>query len=117
MAPANPAGSPVDMPMMLVSLAEEYFGAAHELAPSVALLMTPANVDEYERLIATGLGCLDAALKRVKLPPRVEAKIRLRYAGVLLEETENSMEAETTLIKGIVLCERVCSCDLRCCCG
>ncbi len=63
--------------------------------------MASLDVDEYEALIATGLGCLDTALKRVKLGPRMEARIRLRYAGVLLEETENSMEAETTLSKGI----------------
>ncbi len=93
--------------MLLVSLAEEYFEAAHKLAPQVSRAMASLDVDEYEALIATGLGCLDTALKRVKLGPRMEARIRLRYAGVLLEETENSMEAETTLSKGISLCERV----------
>ena len=91
-----------------MSLAEELFDAAHELAPSVALSMTNENVEAYEKLIATGLGCLDTALKNVKLSPRLEANIRLRYAGVLYEETENFMEAETALSRGIALCERVC---------
>jgi len=95
------------MPILLVSLAEEYFKAAHELAPAAALSMSNNEVEAYERLIATGLACLDTALKNVRLPPRLEANIRLRYAGVLFEETENSMEAETALTKGIALCERV----------
>jgi hypothetical protein len=107
-APLPSANTQPDTTMLLVSLAEEYFEAAHDLAPAAALSMTATNVEAYEQLIATGLGCLDTALKRVRLPPRVEANIRLRYAGVLLEETENSMEAETALSKGIALCERVC---------
>ncbi|KAI9052303.1 hypothetical protein LZ554_003657 [Drepanopeziza brunnea f. sp. 'monogermtubi'] len=95
-----------DTVKLLVALAEEYFGAAHEIASSVAASMTEANVGAYEKLIATGLGCLDTALKNFRLPPRLEANIRLRYAGVLYEETENSPEAETALSKGIALCER-----------
>lgn len=89
-----------------MSLAEEYFDAAHSLAPSVSVAMTATNVETYEKLISTGLSCLDTALKNVRLPPRVEANIRLRYAGVLYEETENFMEAEIALGKGIALCER-----------
>jgi hypothetical protein len=110
MAPLTPANTQPDMAQLLVSLAEEYFQAAQELAPTAALSMTVADVEAYEGLIATGLGCLDTALKRIKLQPRMEANIRLRFAGVLFEETENSMEAETALSKGIALCERVCSC-------
>jgi hypothetical protein len=108
MAPLPAANTQPDTASLLIALAEEYFQAAHELAPAVALSMTVADVEAYEGLIATGLGCLDTALRRVKLQPRVEANIRLRYAGVLFEETENSMEAETALTKGIALCERVC---------
>ncbi|KUJ19983.1 uncharacterized protein LY89DRAFT_467811 [Mollisia scopiformis] len=104
--PTPSTDSPLDTAMLLVSLAEEYFVAAHELAPAAALSMTSTNVDVYQKLIATGLGCLDTALKRVRLAPRQEANIRLRYAAVLLEETENFMEGETTLSKGITLCER-----------
>jgi hypothetical protein len=96
-----------DKAMLLVSLAEEYFAAAHELAPTIALSMTGTHILAYERLIATGLGCLDTTLKRLKLAPRQEANVRLRYAGVLFEETENFMEGETALSKGISLCERV----------
>jgi len=107
MAPLVSANTQPDTAKLLVALAEEYFQAAHELAPTAALSMSVADVEAYGGLIATGLGCLDTALKRVKLQPRIEANIRLRYAGVLFEETENSMEAETALSKGIALCERV----------
>lgn len=33
--------------------------------------------------------------------------MRLRYARTLFEETDNDIEAETALSKGIDLCERV----------
>jgi hypothetical protein len=100
---------PLDTPMLLIALAEEYFAAAHKIGPSVARAMVEDLVDEYQSLIATGLGCLEATLKRknMRLAPRMEAKVRLRYAGVLFEETENYMEAETALSQGIILCEQV----------
>lgn len=104
---SHPSEPEQDTVKLLVALAEEYFEAAHEMAPSVATSMTRADVGAYEKLIATGLGCLKAALKNLRLPARLEANIRLRYAGVLYEETENSMEAESALSKGIALCERV----------
>jgi hypothetical protein len=65
-------------------------------------------VEEYQKLIATGLACLETVLNRNhKLQPRVEAKLLLRYASILCEETTNTMEAETALTKGITLCEKV----------
>lgn len=108
-APMQTSNTQINRPFLLISLAEEFFDAAHDLAPSVSLSSTCENVEAYEKLIATGLGCLDAALRQVRLSPRVEANIRLRYAGVLYEETENFEEAEKILTKGIALCDRVCS--------
>lgn len=102
-----PPVSQLDRSAVLISLAEEYFDVAHALAPSVSHAMTVANVEAYQKLISTGLACLDTAMKHVRLAPRLEANIRLRYAGILYEETENFMEAETALSKGIALCERV----------
>ncbi len=93
--------------MLLIALSEEYFAAAHNLGPSVARFMSKDLVNEYQNLIATGLGCLEASLRKMRLPPRLEAKVRLRYASVLFEETENYMEAETALSQGIILCEQV----------
>ncbi|RFU26883.1 hypothetical protein B7463_g9443, partial [Scytalidium lignicola] len=98
--------SPVDYPMILISLAEEYFDSAHDIGPSVALSMEQWNVAEYQKLIATGLGCLETVLKNFRLAPRLEAKVRLRYAGILHEETDNYMEAEMALSNGVALCER-----------
>ena len=106
--PIQTPNVPLDRPLLLMSLAEEFFDAAHSIAPSVTLSRTGENVEVYEKLISTGLACLDTALSHVRLAPRVEANIRLRYAGVLYEETENFMEAEIALSKGIALCDRVC---------
>lgn len=113
----NPLTSPSTKPVqreinvgkLLISLAEEYFEAAHKIAPYTIQTLASNFVEKYQKLVATGLACLEVALKRVPgLDPRDEACIRLRYASVLFEETENAMEAETTLSKGIELCERVC---------
>jgi hypothetical protein len=93
----------------LVTLAEEYFTAAHELTGNLTSNMSAEGVDTYQKLIATGLGCLEASLRNSKLSPRMQANVRLRYAGVLLEETENYTEAEVALSKGIALCEQVSS--------
>jgi len=97
----------IDHAQLLISLAEEYFEAAHKLAPSISLAMTTENVEVYQKLIATGLGCLETTLKNVRIPPRLEANIRLRLAGVLHEETNNFKQAESILGKGITLCDRV----------
>lgn len=65
------------------------------------------SLHEYQKLVATGLGCLEVVLDSPKLAPRLEAQVRFRYASILCEETNNVMEAETALTKGITLCERV----------
>lgn len=90
---------------MLLPLAEEFFEAAYALGPSVAMRPTPETTGTYERLIATGLSCLEGALK-LRMPPRLEAKVRIRYTSVLYSDTTNDMEAEVALSKGITLCER-----------
>lgn len=108
MAPPSPNVVQLDQAMLLASLAEEFFDAAHNMAPSVVKLMDMGNVATYQKLISTGLGCLEAALKHMKLAPRIEATVRLRYAGVLYEETDDLEKAERSLSTGIALCERVC---------
>jgi hypothetical protein len=45
--------------------------------------------------------------QKFKHPPRLEAALMLRYASLLYEETENLVEMENTLSKGISLCDRV----------
>ncbi len=72
-----------------------------------------AQLDDYYKLISTALGCMEAVLKRFRLPPLKEAQLRLRFARSLYEETDNDLEAETTLSKGIDLCERNKLLDLK----
>lgn len=114
----------VDTLSLLICVAEDCFSKARACVRDVGKSLQPEAVKEYHKLIATGLGCLDVAIQSNKILPRLEARIRLRYASVLVEETTNYMEAETALMKGISLCERVrnasavpiesCSADICC---
>lgn len=87
-------------------MAEEYFSAAWKLGALSDTTCNEEAMHEYYRLITTGLGCLEALLKHFKLAPEMEANVRLRYASILYDETENMMEAEEVLSKGISLCNR-----------
>ena len=97
---------PLDYQLLLLSLAEEYFAAAYGHGSITDILHRENEMQNYYKLIATGLGCLEAVLKRYTLAPEREAVVRLRYATVLYEETENTMEAEESLSKGISICDR-----------
>ena len=92
---------------LLVCVAEDCFSKARASVTQVGHAMDAASVNEYHKIISTGLGCLEVAMQSNKLWPRLEARIRLRYAGVLVEETLNTMEAETALTKGIAVCDKV----------
>lgn len=113
--PVHPARSepPLDYQVLLLSLAEEYFAAAYSYGSMAGVAQQDAHMQQYYTFITTGLGCLEAVLKHFKLPPEREAAVRLRYAAVLYEETENAMEAEETLSKGISLCDRHRHFDLK----
>lgn len=101
-----PSAPPLDYQILLLSMAEEYFAAAYGRGSMADMVRRETEVQEYYKLIATGLGCLEAVLKHFKLQPESEAIVRLRYATVLYEETENTMEAEEALSKGISICDR-----------
>ncbi len=88
-------------------MAEDCFEKANAAAQQAARSMTASEVAEHHKLIATGLGCLDVALKSNKLWPRLEARLCLRYTSILIEETTNITVAETTLTRGISVCEKV----------
>ncbi|KAL6231759.1 hypothetical protein BDW75DRAFT_243642 [Aspergillus navahoensis] len=109
----KPAKPGIDYQVLLLAMADEYLNAAHSHGTNVALLRRDMELEEYYRLVATGLGCLEAVMKNWRLQPRVEALVRLRYARVLFEETDNDLEAETALSKGIDLCERNRMLDLK----
>ncbi|KAF7117518.1 hypothetical protein CNMCM5793_006540 [Aspergillus hiratsukae] len=109
----KPSKPPIDYQVLLLSLADEYLKAAYDQGTMVALSRREMDIEEYYKLVATGLGCLEAVLKNWRLQPRMEALVRLRYARILFEETENDLEAETALSKGIDLCERNRMLDLK----
>ncbi|KAI2623334.1 cohesin loading factor-domain-containing protein [Hypoxylon sp. NC1633] len=95
-----------DTNSLLICLAEEFFSKARKETISTMENDDAQSLHDYRKLVATGLGCLEVVLDNTKLAPRLEAKIRFRYASILCEETNNVMEAETALTKGITLCER-----------
>lgn len=57
------ATPPLDYQLLLLSLAEDYFAAAHGQGSMVALARREVEMEQYYKLIATGLGCLEAVLK------------------------------------------------------
>lgn len=54
---------PMDYQVLLLSLADDYINAAHSHGTMGALQRQEMNVEEYYKLLATGLGCLEAVLK------------------------------------------------------
>ena len=92
---------------LLVAVGEQMIEVARSATVSMVAEPQEGQVNEYHRLISTGLACFETALQKKDLTPRQEARLRLRYAAVLQEETENITEAETTLSKGITLCDKV----------
>ncbi|KAK4580382.1 hypothetical protein LTR86_000585 [Recurvomyces mirabilis] len=105
----------VDYQATLLSLADEYVSAAYSMSSAVASSgFHELDVEEYHHLIATALGCLQSYLKNFKpSDPRKEARVRLRLAQLLHEETESFEIAEEVLSKGIALCERNRLTDLK----
>jgi hypothetical protein len=104
----SPAPKPrINTIPIMVAIAEECFEKARNSVHDVAMSLDPDMVDEYQKLIATSLSCLETAVQNNKLAPREEARLRMRYAAVLHEETDNLMEAEMALGKGISLCDKV----------
>jgi hypothetical protein len=106
-SPSISSSVSIDTPSVLLCVADECIGKARAAVPRIAAQPTRASVDQYHKLIATGLSCLEAAIQTGKLEPRTEALVKLRYGSLLCEETENIMEAETTLQSVITLCEKV----------
>jgi hypothetical protein len=59
----KPAKPGIDYQVLLLAMADEYLNAAHSHGTTVALLRMEMELEEYYRLVATGLGCLEAVLK------------------------------------------------------
>lgn len=62
-AGSNKPSPSVDYQLLLLSLAEEYFAAAHGGESLDAIYRGEMESQAYYKLIATGLGCLEALLK------------------------------------------------------
>ncbi|KAF2640608.1 hypothetical protein P280DRAFT_426699 [Massarina eburnea CBS 473.64] len=103
-APAKPL--PADLMVLILSAADEYIAAARSLGSLAAMTLKTADLDQYYRLMAAALGCMEMVLQKYNQAPRDEALLRLRYASLLVEETGNDQEIEETLSKGIALCNR-----------
>lgn len=98
---ANSRALPVDLSVLLLQLADEYINAARALGPMAARSQEEVILEQYHMLMATGLGCMEAALKKHNHTPRAEGMLRLRYASLLIEETNNDHEIEEVLSKGV----------------
>jgi hypothetical protein len=98
---------------MLLSAADEYIAAARGMGALVARDKQEADVRQYYKLMATGMGCMDTVLRDFNMLPRDEAKLRLRYASLLVEETDNTAEIDEVLSKQISLCGRCRLQDLK----
>lgn len=98
---------PTSNASVLAAAAEELIEKARSASSAIAANPQSRQIDEYQKMIATALACFESALQGKRLTPKQEARVRLRYAAILHEETENIAEAETTLSKGITLCDKV----------
>lgn len=56
-----PADGDVDYQTLLLALADEYLNTAHSKGTIIALSNNELDLNEYYKLVATGLGCLQAA--------------------------------------------------------
>ena len=105
---------PVDYQVLLLALADEYITKAHGMTAVLVRSMAEADVEQYHKLIASGLGCMESVLKNFKFPdPRIEARLVHRYCSLLFEETENDDVAHEVLSRAIKMCERNKLTDLR----
>lgn len=98
---------------MLLSAADEYITAARGIGSRIARDRREVDVLQYHKLMSTALGCIDTVLKNFNMLPRDEAKLRLRYASLLIDETDNTEDIEEVLSKQINLCERCRLQDLK----
>ena len=100
---APPKVLPTDLTVLLLDAADEYINAAHSMGSMAAISRQGGDLSHYCKLMTTGLACMEAILKRYNQTPRDEAKLRLRYASLLIEETENDVEIEEVLSKGVCM--------------
>ncbi|KAJ6193869.1 cohesin loading factor-domain-containing protein [Bipolaris maydis] len=102
---------PAELSDLLLTAADEYIAAARGMGSLLGSQRKEADVRQYYKLISTAMGCMDVVLRDFNMPPRDEAKLRLRYASLMIEETDIeatdiSSRIEEILSKQISLCSR-----------
>lgn len=105
----------LDYQPVLLALSDEYIKAAYSMTGALSTAeVSEEALDTYHALLSTGMGCLETIIRNYHVSdPRKEARIRLRLASLLYEETDNDMETEEILSKGITICERARLVDLK----
>lgn len=89
---------------MLLALADEYVNAAYSMSSHVD---SDKRRDEYHRLLSMSMACLSALLQNYRQSDaRREARIRLRLASLMVDETDNDEQIEEILSKCNALCNR-----------
>ncbi|KAI9885493.1 MAG: hypothetical protein M1823_002722 [Watsoniomyces obsoletus] len=104
MGQAQPQANVIDDQVLLLHLAESYLGLARQYASDRTSNRQTLDLKHYYKLIAFSLACLRSVMlksSRWHLHPHREAMVRLKYANILYEETENNTEAEEALTKGV----------------
>lgn len=106
--PPSPPSANIDYQAVLLELSDEYISAAYSMSADLSSLdVSQSHLDQYYAMLSTGMGCLESVLKNHHiLDPRKEARIRLRLASLLHDETENEPQAVEVLTKGLSICER-----------
>lgn len=110
-APAPQKVLPAELSDLLLMAADEYIAAARDMGSLFVQERKEADVRQYYKLISTAMACMDTVLRDFNMPPRDEAKLRLRYASLMIEETDIeatdiSSRIEEILSKQISLCGR-----------
>lgn len=101
-------------PLLLITLGEQYLAAAYRCSADAAVSGASASIDQYHKLLATTIGCFESFLITNRVADSaLKARVSLRLARILLEETDNDAMIEDVLGKGIALCERHRLVDLR----
>ena len=96
---------------VLLALADEYIHAAYGMSSTVD---SDEQRDVYLRLVSMGMACLQSLLDNYRqTDARREARIRLRLATLMVDETDNDEQIEEIVSKGVSLCERNRLVDLK----
>ncbi|KAL6707112.1 hypothetical protein ACN47E_004864 [Coniothyrium glycines] len=104
---------PADLSVMLLYAADEYIRAARSMSSLIVREKKETDLRMYYKLMATAMGCMDTVLKDFSMMPRDEARLRLRYVSLMIEETDNTTDIDELISKQLSLCGRCRLQDLK----